>query len=288
MTLHARRLLILLPALLLVASCGSESEPTAKATPTATTSASPREHIEVLDPVFVMNDDGSATLSAQVVNNTDEAAAISDAYFDGEQPDEWALRVFRSGNFLIAANGKTTLGEEDPAKVRIANAPTVGTKVAFTLGLGSADEPGMATQTLEIDAPVVERTSAYAAVTGMKPNTAITVDDARITVLPGQRKAYVDGTVISTIDDGAWELPTAVDADGNPVRYRHQTATGGPYGIAAVKGKKIEIGSGPPYKEGEGDADYFNAKDLTVGETITVTIPFQSGDVIVPFKVVAG
>ncbi|MDX6277781.1 MAG: hypothetical protein QOJ72_1909, partial [Nocardioidaceae bacterium] len=36
------------------------------------------------------------------------------------------------------------------------------------------------------------------------------------------------------------------------------------------------------------DADYFDAKDVTIGEKITVTIPFQSGDVKAVFTVVAG
>lgn len=284
----ARRLMVLVPVMLLVASCGSESAPPKKPAPTPTVGASHRGHIDVLGAVFVMNDNGSATLSARLVNHTDDAAAISDAYFDGEQPSEWALRVFRSDHNVIVPNGKTALGGEDgPATIRVAHAPEAGDVVPFTLAFGSADEPGMSTNTIVLKVPVIERSAEYDTVAGNEPNTAIKVENARITVVPGQKKAYVDGTVVATISDGAWELPTAVDADGKPVAYRHQTATGGPYGISAEKGRRLEIGSGPPYEEGEGDADYFDAKDVTVGETISVTIPFQSGDVIVPFKVVA-
>ena len=280
------RYALALAGLLLVASCGSESAPPPKAAPS--TSAIPRADVEALDPVLVMNDDGSATLSASIVNNTDEGVAVSNAYFDDAGIEGPQLRIFRSGTFVVAPNGKAALGQEEPATVRLANAPEVGTTVAFTLEFGSADDVGTAIHSVPLKAPVVERTPKFDDVTDSKPSTAITVENARITVVPGQRKAYVDGTVVATINDGAWELPTAVDADGKPVAYRHQTATGGPYGIAAVKGKKLELGGGAPYLEGEGDADYFNANDVTVGETITVTIPFQSGDVVVPFKVVAG
>jgi hypothetical protein len=278
----ARHVLALFVGLLLLTACGSESEPRPKAEPSST--ATPRADVEVLDPVLVRNDNGSATLSAKIVNHTDGVVAISNAYFDDNRPDGPQLRVFRSSAFAVAADGKATLGLEAPATVRIANSPDAGT-VAFTLEFDNEDGGWYS---IPLTVPVVERTSAYADVTESKPITSITVEKARITVLPGQRKAYVDGTVVATINDVAWELPTAVDADGRPVAYRHQTATGGPYGIAAQKGKKLEIGGGAPYLEGEGDADYFDAKDVTVGETITVTIPFQSGDVVVPFKVVAG
>ncbi len=127
----------------------------------------------------------------------------------------------------------------------------------------------------------------YDAVAGNEPNTEIKVVGAKIVVIHGQKKAYVGGATTGSITDNAWELPTATDAQGNPVEYRHQTATGGPYGWIVEAGKTIPFG-GPPWTEGEGDADYFNAKDVAVGETITVTIPFQSGDVVAAFKVVAG
>jgi hypothetical protein len=106
-------------------------------------------------------------------------------------------------------------------------------------------------------------------------------------VIPGQKKAYIDGNVISTVTDGAYFPPTAVHSDGRPVKYRHQTATGGPYGLFADKNKVVTIGY-PPYTTTQGDADYFDAKDVTIGEKITVTIPFQSGDVKAVFTVVAG
>ncbi|WP_159539733.1 hypothetical protein [Aeromicrobium sp. 9AM] len=235
--------------------------------------------------MLVRNENGLATLSARILNHTDKVVAISNAYFDDARPEGPQLRVVRTGAVNIAADGKATLGHEAPAAVRIANSPGAGAAVAFTLEFGNDAGDWYS---IPLTVPVVARTATYNDVTDSKIITSIKVENARITVVPGQRKAYVDGTVVGTIDDSAWDLPTAVDADGDPVAYRHQTATGGPYGMAARKGKRIEIGSGAPYKDGEGDADYFDAKDVTVGETIMVTIPFQSGDAIVPFKVVAG
>jgi hypothetical protein len=279
------RYALALAGLLLIASCGSESEePPPKAEPS--TSATPRADVEVLDPVLVRNDNGGATLSAKIVNHTHDVVEFSDAYFEDTRPDGPQLRIIPTGAFDVAADGKATLGHEAPAAVRIANSPGAGAVVAFTLEFSNESADWYS---IPLRVPVVARTSAYADVTDSKIITSITVEDARIVVVPGQHKAYVNGTVVSTIEDIAYELPTARDDDGKPVPYRHQTATGGPYGFMAEKSKKVEIGLGPTYKEFTGgDADYVNAKDVTVGETITVTIPFQSGDVIVPFKVVAG
>ena len=286
----ARRLLLPALALLLVASCGTDSDPPAKATPTpqAATTRAP-SGIQVLDAVFVLNDNGTATLSASISNHTDDDVAVSDAYFEDEVPPDLAFRFFRSPTLAIPSKGEVKIGQEVPAKVRLAPHPRVGQTVLFTLSFGSADEPGMPTQSIALKAKVVERSAQYAAVAGNERNTAIRAEDARIVVVPGQEKAYAILTLVSTIDDVAFERPTAKNAAGKPIAYQHQTATGGPYGIDARKGRKEEIGMSPPYREVTGyDADYVNAKDVTVGETISVTIPFPSGDVTVPFKVVAG
>ena len=273
--------------LALLVSCGTESGPPAKATATST-SANHRDDIEVRDAVLVMNDDGSATLSARIVNHTDEPSGISNAYV-GEEPYEGVtVRFFQSADNAIPANGKASIGgETDPIRVRVMDVAKLGTTVPLSLDMGSADDPAIEPQTVALKVPVVARTSAYDAVAGNKPSTEIKVVGAKIVVINGQKKAYVGGATTGSITDTAWELPTAKDAKGNPVEYRHQTATGGPYGWLVEAGKTIPFG-GPPYTEGEGDADYFDARDVKIGETITVTIPFQSGDVVAAFKVVAG
>jgi hypothetical protein len=272
--------------LALLASCGTESDPPAKATATSTSSANHRDDIEVLDAVLVMNDDGSATLSARIVNHSDAAREMSSA-FVGEIPNEGAtMRVFPANKNVIPAGGEaTTGGASDPVRIRVTKSPEAGAKLPVSLEFDFE-----AARTITTIVPVVARTPTYDDVAGNKPNTAIKVLGAKIVVVPGQKKAYVGGSTTGTITDQAWELPTAVDAKGHPVEYRHQTATGGPYGILVEAGKTIPFG-GPPWvvseDEPQGDADYFNAKDIKVGETITVTIPFQSGDVVTAFKVVA-
>jgi hypothetical protein len=280
-----------LPIVLLaiLASCGTESDPPAKATATSTSSANHRDDIEVLDAVLVMNDDGSATLSARIVNHTDADTKISRAYL--RKDEEASIRVFPANKDVIHAGGEaTTGGVSDPVRIRVPNAPETDATIPVSLEF-DMDEPNYRMIAITISAPVVERSPAYETVAGNKPNTEIKVVGAKIVVVHGQKKAYVGGATTGSITDTAWELPTATDAKGNPVQYRHQTATGGPYEWLVEAGKTIPFG-GPPWvvseDEPQGDADYFNAKDVKVGETITVTIPFQSGDVVAPFKVVAG
>lgn len=282
----ARRLILPALALLVVASCGSESDPSAK--PTPSTSATPRADVEVRDAVFVLNDDGSATLSARIVNHTAENLEVSNVAVEDDSYPAEGLRWFRPTNRSIAADATTTAGHEsDPVRIRLMDAGKPGDTFPFLIEFMPLDNYTEDTTTVRLKVPVVARAAEYEDIVGNGPNTAIKAIEAKVVVIPGQKKAYVGGSLTGTITDHAWTLPTAVGADGRPVRYRHQTATGGPYGMMVEAGKTIPFG-GPPYTEGEGDADYFDADDVTVGETITVTIPFQSGDVIVPFKVVAG
>ena len=294
MTLPVRPVLALAACLLLLTSCGSDSNPPAGASakPSPTFGASHRGDIDVLGAVLVMNSDGSATLSARIVNHTKLPREIGEpALPELSELDAMnhAIRIFDNRTHTMIQPGATaTTGNiGDPVRIRIVRAAALGKDVRLRLGFRPEYEP-ITEVTVSLNVPVVERSSKYANVAGEGPNTAIKVENARIVIVPGQKKAYVNGTIVSTIDDAAYRLPTAKDADGKPVPYLHQTATGGPYGILAEKGKNHEIGAGPPYKETGGDADYFNAKDLTVGETITVTISFGSADVIVPFKVVSG
>lgn len=290
MNLSVRPVLALAACLLLLASCGSESpQDGAGAKPNATVGASHRGDIDVLGAVLVMNRDGSATLSARIVNHTKNPREIGGVTPSDLEDVTDPIRFFGIRNHpMIQPGASATTGNiGDPVLIRMVRHIPLGEDVRLDLRFDTQD--GMtAAVTVSLKVPVIARSAKYATVAGDEPNTAIKVDNARIVVVPGQKKAYVNGTVVSTIDDNAYELPTAKDAAGKRVPYLHQTATGGPYGLFAEKRKKIEIGAGPPYRLTEGDADYFNAKDLTVGETITVTIPFQSGDVIAPFKVVSG
>ena len=101
-------------------------------------------------------------------------------------------------------------------------------------------------------------------------------EDARIVVRPGEDRAYVGYTLIDRVgqlfapQDGI----TARHADGRPVEWRHQTATGGPSEIGTHGKRVVEPATdATPYTD-VGDADYFDVGDITIGETIMVTFRF--------------
>lgn len=272
--------------LLAVGGCGTYDRSAEPVTP-------PRAAVEVNDPVLVANSDGTATLTATVVNTTKYPVTLnSGGAGDPAGLDQPSLMVF-STNADLAPHANTHIGGlSDPIRVRLPSAPVPGSTIPLWLSFDSWDNP-VESELPEITfmAPVIARTAAQSQVAGDGPNPDIRVKDAVIVVVPGQKKAYIGGTVVSTIKDVAWTLPTAMNSQGQPVAYRHQTATGGPYGMSADKKTQVPFG-GPPFRVPEaeqmGDADYFNADDVTVGEVITVTIPFQSGNVVAKFKVVAG
>lgn len=286
--MRTRGLAVVVLLALITASCGREAPPPP---PTPDT-------VDVRDAVFVLNPDGSATLSAKVVNgtkNTYQLSYVPEAHATGSELDDIRVRFYDPGT-TYAPHKAGTIGDvTDQTQIRLAPAPAAGTRVTIDLGFAVTDDEqdGLysAENSATLDVPVVDRTIDHDSVLGAKPNTRITVEDGKIFVIPGQSRALVDGSIVSSITDNAYEIPTANDSRGNLVAYRHNTATGGPYGIHAEKGKTVRMSS-PPYTvpNGEvvGDFDYFDAKDVTIGEKITVNIPFQSGDVIAIFTVVAG
>ena len=130
-------------------------------------------------------------------------------------------------------------------------------------------------------------------------------EDARIVVRPGQDRADVGYTLFG---DGGGPIArledvTAVRSDGRSINWKHQTATGGSSEIGALDGRQIVRADDGMCTDGVcGDADYFDASDVKVGETVRVTFRFLDipGDwdgespietrrvVEVPFKVVSG
>ncbi|WP_332641646.1 hypothetical protein [Aeromicrobium sp.] len=273
-------------AVLIAASCGREAPPPPDAPGT----------VEVTNAEFVLNPDGSATLSANVVNGTEfsyELSYVPTATPFGDTFGSIPVRYFNPRS-IFPPRKSTTLGDvADQIQIRLAPAPPLGDRVTLDMGFWptEGEDPVAEEQSVTVEVPVVARTIDHNAVLGVEPNTKITIEDGKIFVIPGQSRALIDGSVISSITDNAYDLPTANDEQGNLVEYRHNTATGGPYGIHAEKGKTVRISS-PPYTvpNGEvvGDFDYFDAKDLTIAEKITVNFPFQSGDVIGSFTVVRG
>lgn len=132
-------------------------------------------------------------------------------------------------------------------------------------------------------------------------------EDARIVVRPGIECAYVGYTLFGDGEPfrATLEDITAVGPDGRPIDWKHQTATGGPAEITNSSGRQVVTPDGAECGvPGGGDADYFDARDVEVGETILVTFRFFDDDdtddgddgsaleptrtVEVPFKVVDG
>jgi hypothetical protein len=275
-------------AMLVLAACGLR--PHAPGDTPAPTHRPATPEIEMIAPVLVMNPDGSATLSAKILNHIDAEQEVraADATSGGKTIP---TRFFEPNPHSFALNRKDTIGGvKDAVRITLDAPLTVGSHVAVTLYFTGfyAVSPDISAKA---SVPVVARTAAYDAVAGGRPNTAIKVEGGKIVVVPGQKQAMVDGTVISTVNDTAYDLPTAQHASGAPVPYLHHTATGGPYGFIAQRGKRFRIGFSPytlPPGQSWGDFDYFDAKDVAIGEKITVTIPFQSGNVKAVFTVVAG
>jgi hypothetical protein len=293
--MFVRSYVVVASTLLLVSACGGSADPVARPTKTASASATPRSDVEVTDAVLVKNKDGSATLSARITNHTDVTRELAEVDFGADRDYEkfGPSRFFGPMTHTPLKPGATastgSLG--DPTRFRIIKSPKPGATIPLQFRFDEIDSGEIDPPTVSLDVSVVARTAAYDQVAGNGSITNIHLVDAKIVVVPGQAKAYVGGSTTGTVSDVAYEMPTAVDATGKPVKYRHQTATGGPYGLAVLAGKRTFFG-GPPYRtqEGdfEGDADYFDAKDVKVGEKITVTVPFQSGDVKAVFNVVAG
>lgn len=130
-------------------------------------------------------------------------------------------------------------------------------------------------------------------------------EDARIVVRPDNDCAYVGYTILSDQQLMAnLEDITATRPSGQPIDWKHQTATGGPAAILARDGREVVTPDDPGGcgVGGTGDADYFDARDVQVGETVRVTFRFLDipddwdGEaplgpkrvVEVPFKVVSG
>lgn len=278
-----RGVVVLLVAVLATASCSSDAPPPKPDKPSA--SAKPKA-IEVKDAVFVLNPDQTATLSAKVVNGTGVSFSMTGIPQAVTPSGDYPYVSFYNPQTVFRA-GETTLIGHDPdgIRIRLRSAPAVGTEVS--LDLSFFDEGANQDTPVTLKVPIVARTSKYDSVVMPRPNTKIKVKDGKIVVIAGQKKAYVSGIVVASIEDRAWTLPTAVNSKGDPVEYKHQTATGGPYGLISLKDREFRFG-GPPYTTSVGDADYFDAKDVTIGEKITVTIPFESGDVRAIFTVVRG
>lgn len=265
----------------------------------AATPYTPPPPVEVKKPVLVANRDGGATLSATLVNHTAAALdVVSGSGGRGGDSEAPAMLIYRDPDTQLLPERPTTVGDAGTGYLMRFTTPVqVGSTLPITLTLGAGDGPSIDPISITFSTPVVGRGPEHAGVGGDGENRSIRVNDPMIVVVPEQEKAFVGGYITSTIEDTTFELPTAIDEKGAAVTYRHQTATGGPFGIFAMPGQKtyfrpVAVNAPPrsPFLDDgvPGTADYFRASDLTIGENITVTMRFPSGDVVTEFPVVQG
>ena len=275
------------------ASAMTSDEPTSTSGRTAPPEpvAPARNDVEVRDPVLVMNDDGTATLSATVINHMAMALDIRDATNGRAAYDGSTMLLRRPSEQVALEPGQRTQigGLGDVYRARLRDQVQVGSTQPITLGFTGHDTYAWDLPDTTFVAPVVARTVRHADVANNTPNTDITLHDPVIVVVPGQRKAYVDGWFESTIDDMTDARPTVDPRLGQGLQLLHQTATGGPSGFFARAGKTSRLGH-RPYLDTDppGDADYVLASEVSVGQTVTITFRFPSGDVVGRFKVVQG
>ncbi|MET0448378.1 MAG: hypothetical protein ABW004_08220, partial [Aeromicrobium sp.] len=138
--------------------------------------------VEVREPVLVLNDDGTATLSATLVNHMDHAVEIigatGGAPRDAEAP---LLIVWGTLSHVAVEPGAPQRigGAGDPYRVRLRDRAQVGSTLPVTLELrfvGRAEQAPAVTFT----APVVARTGDHKTVANNGPNPDISVHDGII------------------------------------------------------------------------------------------------------------
>lgn len=112
-------------------------------------------------------------------------------------------------------------------------------------------------------------------------------ENARIVVEAGEKRAYVGYTIVAHGEGqyASYADVRAVGSGGRKLKWKHdqQDRNGSDDIIAGTRPIVVE-----PRSEPGGDAAYFDASDVRVGETVRVTIPFPAGSVVAPFKVIAG
>ena len=146
-------------ALLALGACGTGFSAQTNQVYQAGVGANHRGDLDVLNTLFVANEDGSATLSASIVNNTDaedELESVDVTTLDGKP-----LEVRSTEKRLPLKPGILSLvgGASDAGGFWITKGATAGNYVKVTLTFTDAAP-------ITIEAPVVTRTAEYEKVSG--------------------------------------------------------------------------------------------------------------------------
>lgn len=121
--------------------------------------ANVRGEVDSLNTLLVSNQDGSATLSASLVNNFEEDQTVSSVTVS--TLDDKPLRVRSSKVLLALPRGQlTTLGRAtDAGGFKVISGATPGAYVKVTYTFSTSAE-------LTVEAPVVARTAEYDTIVG--------------------------------------------------------------------------------------------------------------------------
>lgn len=118
--------------------------------------------IDVLNALLVANEDGSATVSAGFVNNTDSDAKLSSVSVTTLSGEELPVRGLRIA-LPVPEGVLTKLGQEsDSGAFRVTEGAKAGYYVKVTFSFDGSSP-------VTIEAPVVTRTAEYDSVPGAEP-----------------------------------------------------------------------------------------------------------------------
>ncbi|WP_332662692.1 hypothetical protein [Aeromicrobium sp.] len=142
-------------ALLTLGGCGTGFEADTNRVYQAAVGADHRGEIDVLNTLLVANDDGSATLAASIVNNTDaeqKLASVTITTLDGK---DLTVRSTEKALKLPAGMLTPVDGTSDAGGFWVTEGAEAGDYVKVTLNFSEAAQ-------VTIEAPVVARTEEYA------------------------------------------------------------------------------------------------------------------------------
>jgi len=146
-------------ALLALGACGTGFSAQTNQVYQAGTGANHRGEMDVLNTLLVSNDDGSATLSAGIVNNSKDVQELTGV--TATTLDDKPLEVSSTDKYVsLPVDSLTTIGGvADAGGFAILKGATAGAYVKVTLTFGDAAP-------VTIEAPVVARTAEYESVGG--------------------------------------------------------------------------------------------------------------------------
>lgn len=155
-------------ALLTLGGCGTGFSAQTSQVYQAGVGANHRGEMDVLNTLFVANEDGSATLSTAIVNHTDDEqrlASVTATTLDGKQLDVTAPNT-KLAPLPLRAGDLTPVGEaSDTRAFWISKGATAGDYVRVTLTFSGPTAKQTAAP-VTIEAPVVTRTAEYDKVVG--------------------------------------------------------------------------------------------------------------------------